>query len=146
MKIIVAYYKGDPQEVIVDDDFEWQGKVSITSGGRAQVCIGRKSYLLHRVIMVAKDGELVDHINMNPLDNRRCNLRLATSSQNIANQFKKGYTYRKDRGKYHARIRFQGKEVSLGMHDTEEEARLSYMTAHVKYFGEFSPYYKGGVN
>lgn len=43
------------------------------------------TYLLHRIVMDAKPGELVDHKNQNPLDNRRENLRLCTRKQNAAN-------------------------------------------------------------
>jgi hypothetical protein len=42
--------------------------------------------LLHRIILGAKDGEVVDHINGNPLDNRRENLRLCTPGQNGLNR------------------------------------------------------------
>ena len=42
-----------------------------------------KTVRMHREIMNAPDGLLVDHINRNPLDNRRANLRLATYSQNM---------------------------------------------------------------
>lgn len=40
---------------------------------------------MHRVILNAPDGMTVDHINGNRLDNRRCNLRLATDAQNKCN-------------------------------------------------------------
>lgn len=40
---------------------------------------------LHRVILNAPDFMVVDHINGNPLDNRRKNLRLCSQSENILN-------------------------------------------------------------
>lgn len=46
----------------------------------------RQRLLMHRVILDAPDGVLVDHINGDGLDNRRSNLRLATHRQNHANR------------------------------------------------------------
>lgn len=44
----------------------------------------RKNYRLHRLLLCFPLG-LIDHINGNGLDNRRCNLRLATVSENALN-------------------------------------------------------------
>lgn len=40
---------------------------------------------LHRLITGATDGQVVDHINREPLDNRKANLRCVTQSQNMGN-------------------------------------------------------------
>lgn len=44
---------------------------------------------MHRIIMGAKSGQYVDHINQNSLDNRRCNLRICSNAENARNSKKK---------------------------------------------------------
>jgi len=46
----------------------------------------RKRLPMHRVILPVSQGMVVDHINGDGLDNRRCNLRPATHSQNSRNR------------------------------------------------------------
>jgi hypothetical protein len=77
---------------------------------------GVKGIQMHRLVLKAKSGQEVDHINGNPLDNRKSNLRFCTRSQNNMNAKKrnkctskyKGVDYRKEeRGrnkKWRARI------------------------------------------
>ena len=48
---------------------------------------GRKMTIrLHRIIIKAKQGEIVDHINRDKLDNRRANLRICTQKEHALNQ------------------------------------------------------------
>ena len=106
-----------------------------------------RSMRLSREIMDAPAGLLVDHRNNNTLDNRRANLRLATSSQNLSNrrinksksssQFR-GVRFRKERGCWSAQITCNGKAIWLGSFDSETDAAKAYDTAAKKYFGEFS--------
>ena len=101
---------------------------------------------MHRVIMQPAPGVLVDHINSNPLDNRRQNLRLATSHQNHQNRKVKsnshtglkGVGWHKERGKYYARIQLQGIRVHLGYFEDAEMAALAYDEAARTLFGEFA--------
>jgi hypothetical protein len=44
-----------------------------------------KNVYLHRLIAGAKPGQIVDHINRDTYDNRRCNLRFVTRSENALN-------------------------------------------------------------
>lgn len=43
------------------------------------------THRIHRLILAARPGEIVDHINGNGIDNRRSNLRFVTNSENLMN-------------------------------------------------------------
>jgi hypothetical protein len=78
-------------------------------------------WIIHREV-----PEVIDHINMDKLDNRICNLRASTPLENGQNiKLGKGYSYIK--GLYQARIRVNQKLISLGYYSTEEEARNAYL-------------------
>ncbi len=102
---------------------------------------------LHREIMNPPEGLLVDHKNGDSLDNRRANLRLATHSQNTCNSRKtssetssrfRGVTFKKHIRKWAARIKYLGKEIYLGVFDSEIDAARAYDRAAIKYHGEFA--------
>lgn len=107
-----------------------------------------KTLYMHRIVMNVIDTDnIIDHINGNKLDNRRLNLRLATSTQNSQNARSKrgkskykGIIFMPYRGKETivARIVVNKKQIYLGTHKTEESAALAYNVAAVKYFGEFA--------
>lgn len=138
---------------LVDDgDYDrlMQHKWFLSRSGYAirHVWTGEKSIAehMHRVVIGADcNGFDVDHINGDPLDNRRCNLRIATRSQNMANARAhrdgsgyKGITFDKRRNKYFARICINYKTRFLGYYDTAEEAAEAYNKAAVNTFGVFS--------
>ena len=98
---------------------------------------------LSRVLLNAPPHLIVDHINGDPLDNRKENLRLATQRQNVANSL--GITGRllpkgvsKNGNQFQARITVDGIEMYLGSYSTAAVASKAYTAAAEKYFGEFA--------
>ena len=109
---------------------------------------GRKPSL-HRLILNPDAEDIIDHINGNPLDNRRANLRICTNAENVRNRrihrnnkcgFKGVYFEpRPGRNKpWRALIRVDRKRISLGYFATAEDAHAAYVAAAKKYHGEFA--------
>jgi len=91
-------------------------------------------------------GDHADHANRNGLDNRRVNLREATSSQNNANKGPasnntsgyKGITWNRGARRWKAQIGIDGQRRYLGMFDDPAEAARTYNRAALEIFGEFA--------
>lgn len=111
-------------------------------GGRT----ARQKILLHRLILDAPEDMHVDHINGDTMDNRRCNLRLATPRQNQQNRGMgplntsgiKGVRFDVRRGKWFARIRIEGRTTFLGYHTTKESASEAYESACLAFHAAFA--------
>jgi len=108
--------------------------------------VDQKLYLAHRLAYLYMTGEWpseeVDHIDVDPSNNRWSNLRAATRQQNQANTGARSPLGMKGvsrkRGRYRARISIDGKQVQLGTFATPEEARAAYVAAAQEHFGEFA--------
>lgn len=109
----------------------------------------RRSMLMHRFIM-GVDGEpatlTVDHINGDPLDNRRSNLRLCTNKENLWNQSARkggtseyrGVSWNRRVRKWTAFIGVDGKNKYLGCYIDEADAARAYNREALEYFGNFA--------
>ena len=101
---------------------------------------------MHREIIKAPAGFVVDHINHNGLDNRKANLRPATWAQNIRhskktrNKFRSNYKglFHRGDGMWRVLITVDGRRIYLGCFKDEIDAAKAYDTAAKKYFGEFA--------
>jgi len=148
MRYIIA--TNDGSKILVDEDdyekfsqYKWQYKLS--RANKSYACRGKyvgnyksKKLYLHREIMNCPKGKVVDHINGNTLDNRKCNLRIGTQRQNTQNSSSRegstskyvGVHIHKLTGKWRAQIKINGKIKSLGLFCSQEEAyqsRLKYI-------------------
>lgn len=109
--------------------------------GYLTVCVNGISRFAHRIVWAIVHGELlerfeqIDHINGNRRDNRIDNLRCVTPSGNSQNVHVRngvpiqGCHYNKSRQRWQSAISTNGKRVSLGRFDSEEEARAAYLRA-----------------
>jgi len=105
---------------------------------------GAAGLLMHRIIMKAKKGEIVDHKNHNTLDNRKENLRIVTASQNMMNRKRNNRKNGLPKGvrmrgqKFRSSIDKDGKTFELGTFLTAKEAGVAYDKKARELFGEFA--------
>lgn len=122
---------------------------SISMDGNIYMNNKTKTYIsLHRLILNAKKGEYVDHIDRNSLNNKKENLRIVTNQQNGFNSSIKknntsgfiGVTLSKDRNKWTSQIKINYKVINLGRFLKKEDAIKARLKAELKYFGkDFAP-------
>lgn len=101
---------------------------------------------LHRLVMDAPDQLSVDHIDRNPLNNVRSNLRACTQSQNLANRGAgrnsatgmKGVHPFKGGPKFAAQITHNRRVHHLGVFNTAEKAKAAYDEKARELFMEFA--------
>lgn len=88
-----------------------------------------------------------DHINRNPLDNRKANFRAATHQENIRNSSRPknntsgfvGVSLDRKTNKWKAYITIDYKQKALGLFADKADAIKARFEAENKYFGEFAP-------
>jgi hypothetical protein len=140
LKVIV-----DEQDVHLFDHRTWyfsNGMVAVGTNKNGKF----KRYYLGREIMQCPIGLIVDHINGNPLDNRRVNLRICTREQNNRNRgphkenlYKGVSKSRNTTSKiWKVQIKMDGKSVHLGYFEDQKEAAKVYDKAAKEYYGEFA--------
>lgn len=107
---------------------------------------GNKLILMHRQIMSAKRGQMVDHKNRDGLDNTIENLRFATPGQNCANRAKdrdntsgyKGVSWVPTSRQWAAKIVVEGERHYLGIYRSPSRAAKAHDRAAVYFHGEFA--------
>ncbi len=136
----VSAFKWCAQKIIRKFDVIYYAKRAFIQNGK------HTTLLLHRFILNAPKGVEVDHKNADTLNNRRCNLRLATVAQNRRNRRKrkgclchfKGVNYIEKQRKFLAAICKEKIVYRLGAFNTAEEAAKAYDEKAKELFGEFA--------
>lgn len=115
------------------------------SRGYSQVKIKGNLYRIHRIIMLMVNGVFppsdIDHVNRNRSDNRLCNLRCVTRSENMRNAKKPsnntsgyvGVRWNKRLSKWEARIKANGKHIYLGCFNGIKDAIAARKAAEIKF-------------
>ena len=105
----------------------------------------RNVYMARIILNITDKDIIVDHIDRNPLNNCKNNLRICNSSTNSKNTSKPknsncefmGVSFEK--GKYCARIGYNRKKIHLGRFSNIEDAIITRLKAEKQYYGEFAP-------
>lgn len=108
--------------------------------------VGKKSVYLHRFLLNEPKHKEVDHINRFTLDNRRCNLRLATDFEQQCNRSAvknstsryKGVSWCKQQKRWRAIVVAKRKYYHVGRFDTEREAAKAYDECAKNLHGKFA--------
>lgn len=138
-----------PAVALIDDE-DWE-RLSLRTwrlapDGYVVTAICNRKVGIHRIIMNAPKGTLIDHADRNKLDNRKSNLRFCSHSLNQANSQRapgatskyKGVLWFKEHGFWRAMIKKDGKSIFLGYFKDEIDAALAYDRKAREIFGEFA--------
>lgn len=138
------YAKVNNSDYLLLDKYKWHliGKGYAARQRRGPHKTRGPQILMHNQILGCKN---VDHKNTDRLDNRRLNLRRASSSQNKWNRGKnknntsgyKGVSWNKKDKKWTACIGVHRERIGLGYFSTPEAAALAYNKAARKLHGKF---------
>lgn len=125
------------------------GSVSKTHG-YAILGVDGTSYRAHRLAWLYVYGHFpeghIDHINGDTSDNRLCNLREATRTQNLANSRRyknnksglKGVHWHPQSGKWRVQVRLNRRNHHVGLFADRHDAHRAYLDAASQLFGEFA--------
>jgi len=135
--------------LVSDCDYWWAKRFSWNNHQSGYVAYNSNAngiIYLHRMIMEHCDPFWIDHIDGNPLNNVRSNLRLVTPSENSMNRrgqrnsfskYKGIYWYKRHQ-KWVAKITCNGIRHELGYFDKEIDAAKAFDAGAKKYQGKFA--------
>ena len=112
------------------------------NSGYFRVYLGKGEYTyLHRLIVNAQKGDIVDHIDRNRQNNTRENLRIVTSATNnynreVKNKLGRGIYFDKFGNRFRACISHENKTLKLGSFKTLIEAKEAYNKKAVELRGD----------
>lgn len=119
----------------------------VVSGGSRS----KERHIMHRLVVERMTGtklkrtQHVDHINHDKLDNRRENLRVTTTQQNIFNSLPtkgtshfKGVSWDKRTSKWVGSIHIDRRKIHLGSFQNEPDAALAYDAAAIQLYGDYA--------
>ena len=129
--------RGGHRAIVDEKDCEFLSQFNwcLNSGGYAVTSKDGKTVSMHRRILGANKGEIVDHLNHRPRDNRRENLRVVTVRQNALNKrpYKncpRGVRWDRRRKKFIVHVRVSGwMFYRIGEFDSRKEAQERYEKA-----------------
>jgi hypothetical protein len=117
-----------------------------TANGYVAAMRGRTIVLLHRHVMDARPGEIVDHVNGDKLDNRHRNLRRTTQQQNQFNRHRLNANNTsgalgvcRSGRRWRAYMTIAGRQIHLGTYDTVDDAVEARRAGEVHYLGQECP-------
>lgn len=140
-------FRFDADKIACIKDVKWYRNYNDSAGKCLYIadCHGKK---IHMYLLDCPKGFEVDHINLDTLDNRSCNLRIVTHQQNQINQpLQKnntsgitGVSFYRPRNKFRARIKIGQHDIHLGYYETFVEAVQARNVGMKCMFGEFGRY------
>jgi len=141
LKVISANYFEviiDYEDLIIFKSHKWY-----VAEGYLKAKINKKTKYFHREIMKAKEGQEIDHIDQNKLNNKKSNLRFCSRTENMINVKRKNKSGFRGVTSHHsswmAQIKFKenGRKCLYGF-KTKEEAAKAYDRMALKYHGIFA--------
>ncbi|MDR9852943.1 HNH endonuclease [Paenibacillus sp. VCA1] len=140
------------KQTVVDDEdydqlsqFKWwvdaYGYALTTVGGR----LNKKNIRMHRMLTGAQPGQVVDHIDGDPLNNQKANLRIVTQKENVRNSKPKpsrsgykGVSWYSQTNRWVARIICDGVYYHIGYYHDPKDAARAYNAKALELFGEYA--------
>lgn len=151
IKLTKGYYaKVDPDDFERLNQHKWQAAEKDGACYAIRTIFKNKKRTLlhmHREVINAPPGTIVDHINRDGKDNRKANLRLANKNQNVWNSKRgkntgkskyKGVHWDNRVKKWRTRLVVNRRDVFSKYFDDEIQAAKAYDEVAKKYRGEFA--------